>query len=69
MTEQFEPLGGAYYDGELILQPTHYLTTAERLEMLETHPFLLESVRSVERRLGAKGWCIMIARSVDLKMI
>ena len=39
VTEQFEPLGGAYYDGEFVLQPTHYLTTAERLEILETHPF------------------------------
>jgi hypothetical protein len=35
---QWEPLGGAYYDGELVLQPTHFLTTAERLEILETHP-------------------------------
>ena len=39
VTEQCEPLGGAYYAGELVLQPTHYLTTAERLEILETHPF------------------------------
>ena len=39
VTEQYEPLGGAYYAGELVLQPTHYLTTAERLEILETHPF------------------------------
>jgi predicted RNA-binding Zn-ribbon protein involved in translation (DUF1610 family) len=30
---------GAYYGGELVLQPEHYLTTAERLEMLNTHPF------------------------------
>ena len=39
VTEQYEPLGGAYYNGELILQPTHYLSTAGRLEILETHPF------------------------------
>jgi hypothetical protein len=39
VTEQFEPLGGAYYCGELVLQPAHYLTTAERLEIIETHPF------------------------------
>jgi hypothetical protein len=36
VSEQYEPLGGAYYAGELVLQPTHYLTTAERLEILET---------------------------------
>jgi hypothetical protein len=35
---QWEPVGAAYYDGELVLQPPHYLTTAERLELLETHP-------------------------------
>ena len=39
VTKPFEPLGGAYYNGELLLQPTYYLTTAERLEMLETHAF------------------------------
>ena len=39
VSEPFEPLGGAYYAGELVLQPTHDLTTAERLELLETHPF------------------------------
>jgi nucleotidyltransferase/DNA polymerase involved in DNA repair len=26
VTEQCEPLGAAYYDGELVLQPEHYLT-------------------------------------------
>jgi predicted amidophosphoribosyltransferase len=31
-------LGSAYYAGRLILQPPHYLTTSERLEILETHP-------------------------------
>jgi hypothetical protein len=35
---QWEPLGGAYYDGELVLQPEHYLTTEERWEVLRTHP-------------------------------
>jgi predicted nucleic acid-binding Zn ribbon protein len=37
VTEQLEPLG-AYYAGRLILQPP-VLTTSERLEILETHPF------------------------------
>jgi hypothetical protein len=36
---QWEPIGAAYYGGELVIQPEHYLTTAERLEILETHPF------------------------------
>jgi hypothetical protein len=36
---QWEPLGGAYYNEERVLQPEHYLTTEERLEILETHPF------------------------------
>ena len=35
---QWEPLGATYYAGELILQPEHYLTTEERLKILETHP-------------------------------
>jgi hypothetical protein len=35
---QWEPLGSAHYDGRLVPQPEHYLTTAERLEILETHP-------------------------------
>ena len=39
VTVPFEPLGGAYYNRELVLQPTHDLTTAECLEILETHPF------------------------------
>jgi hypothetical protein len=38
ITEQCEPLGAGYYDGELVLQPAHYLSTAERLEILDTHP-------------------------------
>jgi hypothetical protein len=37
VTEQFEPLG-AYYAGRLISQP-HFLTTSERLEILDMHPF------------------------------
>lgn len=35
---QWEPLGAGYYDGELVLQPEHYLSTEERLEILDTHP-------------------------------
>jgi predicted RNA-binding Zn-ribbon protein involved in translation (DUF1610 family) len=38
VTEQWEPLGAGYYDGELVLQPEHYLSTEERLEILNTHP-------------------------------
>jgi hypothetical protein len=39
ISEQCEPLGTGYYDGELVIQPAHYLTTADRLEILNTHPF------------------------------
>jgi hypothetical protein len=35
---QWEPLGAAYYDGELVLQPEHFLTTEERWDILNTHP-------------------------------
>jgi hypothetical protein len=35
---QWEPLGGAYYDGKLVLQPEHYLTIEEQWEVLNTHP-------------------------------
>jgi hypothetical protein len=35
---QWEPLGSAYYADELVVQPSHYLTTTERLEILDTHP-------------------------------
>ena len=38
VTEQWEPLGAAYYNGELILQPESSLSTEERLEILSTHP-------------------------------
>ena len=52
VTELFEPLGGAYYSGERGLQPTHYLMTAERLEILETHPLFTgvcpECVEAIE---------------------
>jgi hypothetical protein len=39
VAEDCMPLGAAYYDGELVLQPEHYLTTEQRLEILNTHPF------------------------------
>jgi predicted RNA-binding Zn-ribbon protein involved in translation (DUF1610 family) len=32
------PLGAAYYDGELVLHPEHYLMTEQRLKILDTHP-------------------------------
>jgi hypothetical protein len=38
VTEDCMPLGAAYYDGDLVLQPEHFLTTAERLEILNAHP-------------------------------
>jgi predicted RNA-binding Zn-ribbon protein involved in translation (DUF1610 family) len=38
MREDCMPLGAAYYDGDLVLQPEHYLSTEERLEILNTHP-------------------------------
>jgi hypothetical protein len=38
VTEDCMPLGAAYYGDELVLQPEHYLSTEERLEILNTHP-------------------------------
>lgn len=38
MIGQWEPIGAAYYDGELVLQPEHYLTTEERWEVFNKHP-------------------------------
>jgi hypothetical protein len=35
---QWEPLGGAYYNGELLRTPKQSLTTAQRWEILNTHP-------------------------------
>ncbi len=35
---QGELLGGAYYAGDLVIQPDHILTTTERLKILNTHP-------------------------------
>jgi hypothetical protein len=49
VTEQFEPLGGAYYDGQLVRQPTHCLTTDERLEIWTRTRFLQEFAQSVGR--------------------
>ena len=36
--QQWEPLGARYYNDELILDWPNYLTTEERLELLDTHP-------------------------------
>jgi hypothetical protein len=36
--ELWEPEGASYYNGELILQPRQRWTTAEKLELLDTHP-------------------------------
>jgi hypothetical protein len=36
VNEDCMPLGAAYYDGDLVLQPEHYLSTEERLEILNT---------------------------------
>ena len=55
VTEQYEPLGGAYYNGELVLQPTHYLTTAERLKILETHPFFTGVCTECGAAIGGEG--------------
>ncbi|NJM74742.1 MAG: hypothetical protein HC852_01960 [Acaryochloridaceae cyanobacterium RU_4_10] len=38
VVEDCVPFGAAYYNGELILDGPSYLTTAERLELIETHP-------------------------------
>jgi hypothetical protein len=38
VTEHWEPLGAGYYDGDLVLQSEHYLSTEERLDILNTHP-------------------------------
>jgi predicted RNA-binding Zn-ribbon protein involved in translation (DUF1610 family) len=55
VSEQYEPLGGAYYAGELVLQPAHYLTTAERLEILETHPFFTGVCPDCGEAIGGEG--------------
>jgi hypothetical protein len=55
VSEQYEPLGGAYYAGELVLQPTHYLTTAERLEIIETHPFFTGVCPNCGEAIGGEG--------------
>lgn len=36
--EPWEPEGASYYNGELVLPFPKELTTAERLELLDTHP-------------------------------
>jgi hypothetical protein len=41
VTEDCMPLGAAYYDGDLVLQPEHFLTTAEWLEILNAHPYAI----------------------------
>jgi hypothetical protein len=38
VTENCAPVGAAYYNGELILDSPAYLTTADRLELIDTHP-------------------------------
>lgn len=39
VVEGWEPLGGTYENGELIIDWPGFLTTAERLEVLESHPY------------------------------
>jgi hypothetical protein len=36
--EEGVPVGGAYYNGVLVLDTPAYLTTEERLELIDTHP-------------------------------
>lgn len=38
VTEDCVPVGGAYYNGELIRDSAGYLTTADRLELIAKHP-------------------------------
>jgi hypothetical protein len=46
--ELWEPEGASYYNGELILQPKQYLTTEEKLELLDTHPMFTGHCPSCE---------------------
>jgi hypothetical protein len=46
VTEDGVPVGGAYYNGELILDSPAYLTTAERLELINTHPLFTGIVQA-----------------------
>lgn len=36
--EQWRPVGAAYYNGELVLEPHNRWTDEERLELLDWHP-------------------------------
>jgi hypothetical protein len=38
VAEECVPVGGAYYNGVLVLDTPAYLTTEERLELIDTHP-------------------------------
>jgi hypothetical protein len=69
-TEQYEPLG-AYYAGRMIVQPTHFLTTAERLEILDTHPFFTRICPTCGAGLAEDGQmhCVAVGggRSLSLE--
>ncbi|NJM67019.1 MAG: hypothetical protein HC851_15785 [Acaryochloris sp. RU_4_1] len=64
--EDWQPVGGAYYNGELIRDWPEFLTTVERLEILETHPFFtgkcprcgasFGDARPIHYDCGACGW-------------
>lgn len=72
VTEDCMPLGAAYYDGELVIQPEHYLSTEERLEILNTHPLFtgacpkcgakVEPEQRVHYDCEACGWMIQYKR-------
>jgi hypothetical protein len=49
---QWEPLGGSYYAGELVLQPEHYLTTAERWEVFSKHPLFTGVCPKCKKAIG-----------------
>jgi hypothetical protein len=38
VTEDCVPVGAAYYNGALVLGSSAYLTTADRPELIDTHP-------------------------------
>jgi uncharacterized C2H2 Zn-finger protein len=38
VVEDWVPVGGAYYDGELVRDSPFYMTTEDRLHLVETHP-------------------------------
>jgi len=54
-SEQWEPTGAAYYNGELILQPSQRMSLERKLELLDWHPLFTGRCPECEMPIPDEG--------------